>query len=87
MSLSTYRFILSLSTHRFILLPVQYSTQKIPKIRNVPKTIIFLFFSKISSNNISSPYTRTIKKLIKSDKVQRPSSETVILQRQFFVQK
>ena len=61
-----------------ILPPVQYSTQKIPQIRNIQKTIIFHIFPYISSA-IISPYTcikNKNKKLLTNGKVPRPPSET-----------
>ena len=61
-----------------ILPPVQYSTQKIPQIRNIQKTIIFHIFPYISSV-IISPYTcikNKNKKLLTNGKVPRPPSET-----------
>ena len=62
--------------------PVQYLNEKISKIRNIQKTIIFHIFANKPSNKM-----KFIKKKKKSEQVPHPPSETEIGQRRFFVQK
>ena len=67
--------------------PVQYSTQKIPKIRNIKRKVIFHIFQKYSSNNVFSANTRSKeKRLIKAKKTPHPPSKMVIAQSRFLVQ-